>query len=254
MAAIVCCLNLSAQDTLKIMFLEPSPVIIGGREYRKGDLFLSSEKPDWLPKQVMSVFNVATGKTQTLTEVLMEMSGNKTIWAYLTDSKRLSTREGKLLNNVELSAFFNRTIGMLERISVDAYLPVDSSRFYYVNYEYNGENINKKLPVNDNLIVIDRSIFIIDGVRKEPFNTKLKLYYYNAETEHIRLLADSLTLNIISARKCRSFIDNYPYIKLENNDIKELIAEYLTFEYPSVFFQMHDIELFITELILNSEK
>ncbi|MDR0542383.1 MAG: hypothetical protein LBH19_09275 [Dysgonamonadaceae bacterium] len=255
LAFMSCLLQLSAQDSLKIIYLEPSPVEIGGKLYKKGDSFLSSDKPRWTSdRQFMKVFDKASGKVKVITAALMKASDNKSILTYLTETKQLSTRGGKLLNFVELSAFFNRAIGLLERISVDAWLPVDSSRFYFVGYEYDGENINKKLPVSNNLIVIDRSIFIIDGVKKEPFDTQLKLYYYDAATEQSRLIADRLELKIISAKACRTFIENYLNIGLSNDDIKELTIEYLSVYQPNIFFQSEDIELFVTDLILNIEK
>jgi hypothetical protein len=233
--------------------VEPSPVEIGGKACRKGDMFAAKDTIRWAaPGQALKAFDATSGKMKVLTEALMSQAGKQTMWDYVTSSRRLSTRDGKLLNPVELSAFFNRTVGMLERISTDAYLPVDDHTFYYVGYDYAGETVNKKLPVNGNAIIIDRSIFIIDGVRKEPFNTRLALYYYDAVNEQSRTVADSLVLYVVEVKECRAFIDSYKALAAE--DRKELMAEYLSVNYPDVFFQEADIELFLTELLLNTEQ
>jgi hypothetical protein len=237
MVALVCCLSLSAQDSLKITFLNPSPVVIGGKEYRKGDLFLSSEKPVLLPNQVMKVFDTATGKVKVITDALLAKSGNKTVWAYLTDNKRLSSRDP-----------FNRTFGLFERISLKGELPVDSVNYYFVSYEHNGEQINKRLPTDSTNIVLDHSIFTIDGNTQTPFDTKLKLSYYNAETKKGKVLSNKLILNVSEADTCRKFIFAYLYTGLDKESIRELVVEYLDISCPEIEFQENDIELFINKL------
>jgi hypothetical protein len=237
MVAIVCCLNLSAQDSLKIMFLNPEPVKIGGKDYRKGDSFLSSEKPELLPNQVLKVFDATTNKPRIFTKELLVKSGNKTVWEYLTDSKRLSTRDP-----------FNRTFGLFERIALKGELPTDNTHYYYVSYEYQGEQINKRLPTDSTNIVLDRSIFTIDGKAQTPFDTKLQLSYYNAETNKSQLLSNKLVLNVSEADACRNFISVYLHTDLDRESIRELVIEYLDISCPDIKFQEKDIELFINAI------
>ncbi|MDR1225238.1 MAG: hypothetical protein LBL07_20510 [Tannerella sp.] len=244
-----CNISLPAQ-TMKITFLTPEPVRIGDRERFKGDSFLPSEEITWkTPDQVMKAFDTQTNKIRVITASLMKTAGKKTVMDYLTGTKRMSVRSGKLLNQVELSSFFNRSIGVLERFAVEAFLPVDQEHFYYVNYEYEGELVNKKLPVNGQSIVIDRSIFTIDGVRKEPFNVNLKLYYYDAATEQSRLLAEYLMLNVVSGKSCRDFMAAYSKSGLDTEALNDLVAEYLAVHNPEIYFQPEDIESFVLELM-----
>jgi hypothetical protein len=238
-AAIICCLNLSAQDSLKIMFLHPEPIVIVGKEFRKGDYFPVSNADNLTDRQVIRVFDAVSGKTRTFSKALMEKSGSKSIGAYLTNSKRLSTRNP-----------FNRTFGLFERLALNGSLPIDSARYYYVRYEFRGETINKRLPADStNIIIIDRSIFTIDGKPQKPFDAKLKLFYRDDNTKKNLLLSDKLALNMTQTDACREFISAYIHSGLDRESICELIVEYLDISCPDIEFLESDIELFVNGLM-----
>jgi len=254
LTALLVCLLVNivmAQGNLKITWLNSEPVIIGGKSCRAGDSFFSADTVQWItPDQIAKVYDENKGKLKVISASLMEKSGNKSIWDYLVSTNRLSTRAGKLLNTIDITEYFNRNIGVLVRLSVESYLPVDENRFYYVNYIHDGESIDKKLPVDGNSIVIDHSIFTIDGERKDTFNVLLKLYYYDASKKQSLLLTDSLRLNVVSGRDCRSFVENFPE-KTDSEILNDLIGDYLTIHNPEVFYHEGDIKLFVNELTLN---
>jgi hypothetical protein len=239
MAAIVYCLNLSAQDSLKITFLNPSPIVIGGKEYKQGDSFLSSDvsSDKLLPNQVIKAFDATTGKKWIFTRALLEKSGSENFWVHITGSKGLSTRDP-----------FNRTFGLFVRLKLNGELPVDSSRYYYVGYEYQGEQINKRLPADSTNIVLDRSIFTIDGKPQTPFDVKLKLCYYDSEAKKSSTLSNKLVLNVSEANACRDFISAYLHSGLDRELIRELIVEYLDIACHEIEFLDSDIELFVNNL------
>jgi hypothetical protein len=61
--------------------------------------------------------------------------------------------------------------------------------FFYINYSFNGEEINKKLPFDNEMLLLDRNnIFKVDGKSIEhQSRTKVKIGYFSG--------SQSLTIN-----------------------------------------------------------
>lgn len=94
----------------------------------------------------------------------------------------IATRSGAIINKIDLQNAFSNNYVIIDevrmKIGKDAF-PMNAEKFFYVEYEYNGEVIPKMLKFsNDTLIISKSDIFVIDGKPVEsPYSTEIKLYY-----------------------------------------------------------------------------
>ncbi len=114
--------------------------------------------------------------------------GNELL-AYVKDalsqvSSRLSSRSGGFNNALDIKTFFAETIVLLPelRYKVNGQsFPIAESTFFFIQYKYRGEDINKQLKINaDSLLIFNRSeLFKIDGVSiAEAETNEHQLFYY----------------------------------------------------------------------------
>lgn len=95
----------------------------------------------------------------------------------------VATRSGAIINMIDLKNVFSENYVIIDevrlKIGKDAFPMVEGEKFFYVEYEYNGEVIPKILKHSiDTLILSREEIFIIDGkVVENPSVAEFKLYY-----------------------------------------------------------------------------
>ena len=100
-------------------------------------------------------------------------------------STRLSTRSGGLNSLLDLRAFFSTSILLLPELHYKINgqsFPITEKAFFFIQYQYRGESINKQLKINpDSLLIINRSdLFKIDGKSVDESEIKAPaLNYYS---------------------------------------------------------------------------
>lgn len=90
------------------------------------------------------------------------------------------------------------------KVSSTSY-PMDDNKFFYVQYQYQGEAINKKLAnKEDNLIISVDEFFAIDGkaIPSEEVSD-IKLFYYNAESQESMMMT-SVIFSVVSNEDLKS--------------------------------------------------
>lgn len=188
-------INIAAQDRYKILFLNISPVEIGGKKCQVSDTFNSDEVIEWTDeRQVMKVLSLKSQKQSVIAAREFAQGRYKTLSSYFQQPKRLSTRDGAVMPVPQLMNYLADTFYLIDSIEVKTSLKTDDNHFFYAAYQYNGEIINKKLPTAGNGFVIDYSIYTIDGQSICPFETMLSLYYMDAEKGERLLLSDKFLL------------------------------------------------------------
>ncbi len=182
-------------DNFKILYLTTPDIIIGGKTYKVGDVFAGDVPIKWsAPRQAMKVLNTTT-KKQSLV-VAEKYSGCKSVDmnSYFVQSKQLSTRQGEIINTMELGIVLGEQHYMLDSIAVRTSLPVDDAHFFFASYNYNGETINKKLNYKDGNLIFDRSLYSIDGKAVEPFDVTLSVWYMDGKAKTRTLVTDKMTV------------------------------------------------------------
>jgi len=99
----------------------------------------------------------------------------------------ISSRSGAILNLIDVKNYFSKGIVLLGisviKIPVNLFSINDSS-FFYLSFEHNGEQINKKLPQKLGELVLDPTeLFKIDGQPIVPKESNpVKLFYKSGQT------------------------------------------------------------------------
>lgn len=149
-----------------------------GKELAQGDEFLSNTPLDFKSPEARAAVISPTKGRFVLTAGNNTSNGSNLVPAM----NSVATRSGALLNLIDLqNAFVDNYVIIDEvklKIGKDAY-PMDDNRFFYIEYEWNGELIPKMVSFSNDTLVIKRDeLFTIDGNAIEnPFSIQLNLYY-----------------------------------------------------------------------------
>lgn len=184
-----------------------------GKQLAIGDLFKSDEK-----------LNFATQDSRAA--VISKKNGRFVLTA---DSKvgevsnlvpalsNVDTRSGALINALDLKNHFSNRYLIINELSIkiskDIY-PMSNSSFFYIQYEYEGEKVAKKLSKfkGDVLTLSVQDIFTVDGKQLLiPEETSVTLYYKDELSKK--------TLNI------NDFILVTPNEKILMDEVKVLMEE-----------------------------
>ncbi|MEP1034334.1 hypothetical protein [Ekhidna sp.] len=128
---------------------------------------------------------------------------------------RLSTRAGSINNALDFRKLFDEGpvawVGNTYsvRVSQTSY-PMSESQFFYAQYQYQNETINKKLNSDEEKLIIDtNSFYSIDGVEVDPSLVKdVKLYFYKAEDQSSTFITN-MNLVIVSSEALKSLLDQF---------------------------------------------
>ncbi len=149
-----------------------------GKDLIQGDEFLSNTPLDFKSPEARAAVISPTKGRFVLTASNKTNNGSNLVPAM----NSVATRSGAMLNLIDLqNAFVDNYVIINEvrlKIGKEAY-PMDDNRFFYIEYEWNGEVIPKMVSFsNDTLIIKRDDLFTIDGKSVEnPFNITLNLYY-----------------------------------------------------------------------------
>jgi len=94
--------------------------------------------------------------------------------AYVKDAitpgtKKLSTRSGLFNNMLDFSQYFKDSVLFLPEMRFQTSYKQDEKSFFFIRYSYNGEEINKKLSISgDTLVIIRNELYSIDKKQIDP--------------------------------------------------------------------------------------
>ncbi len=141
---------------------------------------------------------------------------------------RLSTRAAGINNKIDFENHFgDGPVAMLGgkyelTVSPNSY-PINENQFFYAQYQYKGEAINKKLS-NDgsSLLIMEDEFYSIDNSAIDPQEvSEIYLYYYNANTQESTQLTE-MRINPVCSDDLKSIADQLEYDK---EGIMELIND-----------------------------
>lgn len=222
--------TVSLLDNYKVIKVDGRIIFANnGKDMHTGDQFNSDEKLEFKTQESRAaVISKQKGRF-----VLKPSATNSNAANLLPAMNNVSSRAGALINTIDLKNHFSDNYLVLDemdlKINESAY-PMSKDNFFYVQYQYNGEAINKKLGFKgDTLELNPKEIFTIDNKLVEiPLKTKMSIYYRNnAEGKSIKISDFNLIvpndnelveeLNIITGELTDK----------ENNKVKDEITGYL---------------------------
>lgn len=180
-------------ERYKIIAMNTPSVEIGEKEFVKGDTISDIHDINWkAPREAIKVLNLATRKQELVVSENYTRYKSNSLGDYLSKTKHLSTRNGKMGNVVEIGAHLSDTFYLDDSITIETDMPTDKLRYFFISYDYGGEEINKRIPCADGDFTVSDDIFMIDGKAIRPFETTLSVYYADEEKGTVTLVSDKM--------------------------------------------------------------
>ncbi len=204
-----------------------------GKDMTRGDKFAENEKLNFkTDASRAAVISKIKGRF-----VLTPKKSNTSRSNLLPAMSNISSRKGEILNSVDMKAYFNKNVLLLEKSEVKIMVkdyPQDEDNFFYLMFDHNGESVAKKLNFSGNDVILERdSIFRVDGKAIEvKTSTPVVLYHRNAsEKKSIKISEFNLV-----APNLKDLVAELKIVKEEDND-KDFLPDaraYLTEFYGKV--------------------
>ncbi len=202
-----------AADTYKVIKVNGKIIYVkSGSSMKMGDVFApatnlkfaTAESRAAIISKIKGRFILTAGKSGQRSNLLPAMNN-------------ISSRAGALLNIIDLQNHFQGKYVILGNMKLtigkDAF-PMDKDHFFYLRYDYEGESINKKLPVEDGKLVLNRDdIYKVDGESIDGTKVKEMTLFYRDNAKK-------------TSSKINSFNPVFPDIKLLKEELNIIISEY----------------------------
>jgi hypothetical protein len=192
------CVCLSVNAEYRIVFLNTPSIKINGKPLKINDKFSPFARVDWTsPKQAMKIVDTETGEQKLLVASQYLKAKAKNVGSYIKGVKHLSSRGVGTANVVALRAALTDNFFFTDSLKIETKFPTDHQRFFYISYNYNGEEINKMIPNDKGAFTISDDIFTIDGKKIPPFETTISLYYVDETKSKVTLITDKMGITMI---------------------------------------------------------
>ena len=175
--------ELGAQSDYKVIKVNGSILYVrNGSSMAQGDVFAEDEDLDFAtPNSRAAVINPEKGRF-----VLTPGTQNQVARAksnFLPAMSNISTRGGALNSLSDIQNQFSGSIAILHEASwhINPYqFPMNENTFFYLQYLYDGERINKKLPFKENNLKFNRKdILMVDDKPIDGPDTPNTILFYN---------------------------------------------------------------------------
>ncbi len=185
---IITCLaaTISAQVNYKVIKVNGSIIYVRtGGSMSQGDVFAESEDLSFAtPNSRAAVISPEKGRfilTSNSNDQLNKAKSN-----FLPALNNISTRGGALNSLTDLQNQFSGPVSILYKASwhINPYqFPMNENTFFYLQYLYEGERINKKLLFKDNNLIFSREdiLKVDDQPIEDPDTPNTILFYYGRD-------------------------------------------------------------------------
>ena len=179
-------INQMKADSFKVLFVNDANLkYVNGKNVKVGDVFSNVQDILWeKDKQAVKAINMVT-KKQTL--FVGKNWIKKTGIDALLHHRHLSTHD-ELNENAEATIFdklaqtFEDQYDLLDSIIVETQVELSAKRYFQISYEYGDTKLTKKLSRNGKNVIIDTSLFNVDGEKLDPRDVILTIDYINEDT------------------------------------------------------------------------
>lgn len=192
---------LAKADVFKVLFVnDKSLKFTNGKPVRVGDKFKEATDIRWeKDKQAIKAINLGT-KKQTL--FVGKSWIKKTGIEALLHKRHLSTHDdnkepGQLTLFDKLQRTFDDQYDLLDAIEVKTEVELSDACYFQVSYMYGDTKKSKRLAHKENSVIIDSSIFDVDGEQLPPRDVELTIDYVNNTTGETFFVKDHIELTII---------------------------------------------------------
>lgn len=190
-----------------------------GELLKPGDKLDASEKINFMSKDAMAAVlsadkgryiikaNESTEKQSDLIYVLKS--------AMAPVKGGMSTRAAGINNLVDFQLYFGQVpyvwAGDQIRLDVSSQaFPMNEKKFFYIQYDLNGESMNKMLTYDDDELIMEKDkLFLIDERAVSPADIdNYKLFYYDSTKEESSLITE-IDFVLIDAKTLKNLYEQY---------------------------------------------
>ena len=136
---------------------------------------------------------------------------------------RMSTRAGGINNALDFNKFFGAQFAflgedLLIKVSENAY-PQNEANFFYIQYQFSGETINKKLGFSGDTLIINKTALLsVDGnAISESDASGYSLYYYNSTNQSSENVTE-IDFNFITPSELKDMVTTMKEYEVEVDD------------------------------------
>ncbi|WP_028902325.1 MULTISPECIES: hypothetical protein [unclassified Prevotella] len=181
-------LSYASADNYKVLFINDASLTYNnGKKVKVGDTFSDVNAIKWAKdKQAVKVFNLTTKKQMLM---LGKQYIRKTGMEALISSKRLSTNDFMDTSDApktiyeKLGSVFESQYDLLDSIELPAEVELNEKCYFQATYKYGDTMLTKKLKSkNGNTVILDKSIFEVDGRMLGPRDVTLSIEYVNTDS------------------------------------------------------------------------
>ena len=177
MAMVLVSTLLTKADNYKILATNSPQILVDGKQAKVGMTFSDQSKIVWKKeKQAMRVVNLQTRKQAMMVAYSLQKN-SQTAYEILTTNKHLSTHDGRDTFFARLRRLFAPSYVLMDAILIPTDIVFSDSCYLYASYDYGDAQVSKRLKVVDGNIVIDRTLFNIEGRQLEPRDILLSIEY-----------------------------------------------------------------------------
>lgn len=189
-------------DKYKILYMNYPRLTIDGKEARVGTTFTDQAVIHWARlRQAIKVINLKTKRQSMLVARDLNEKGLSVI-DILTKTRHLSTHD-RFGNDKPLSIYdqleniFQDSYNLLDSIHIPTSMKMDSTHYFQVEYQYGDTKLIKQLPHEGSNIVLDRTLFNVDGEILEPRDLLLTIVYVDDPSRPSIFVKDNVELFIV---------------------------------------------------------
>lgn len=180
-----------------VIQLNCTSVIVSGHEVHKGDTIPKGSTVEWRDeRQAMRLLDVKTKRQYMLTAKMFANNRMK-IEDALIATKQLSSRSYKPSTISDLSISIPDSIFVLHEALIPCGMKTDDNRFFFVQYLYKGESINKRLSTSEDGIILDEKLLYVDGIRIDASDIIMDMYYYDTLSKRVFRCKESIYFELL---------------------------------------------------------
>ena len=200
---LTCCICQTYADNYKVLFVNDAKLTYkNGKTVKVGDTFSDVNAIKWQKdKQAVKVFNLTTKKQMLM---LGKQFIRKTGVDALLHSEQLSTNDLMDTSDApktiyeKLGSVFDSQYDLLDAIELPAEVELNDKCYFQATYKYGDTMLTKKLKSkNGNTVILDKTIFEVDGKKLGPRDIELSIEYVNSDAGLPIFVKDGILITYI---------------------------------------------------------
>ena len=189
-------INSACADSYKVLFVNDTNLkYTNGKVVKKGDVISDVSTINWeKERQAVKVINQSTKRITLFTGKNWVRAKGSGAMVYI---KHTSTQITDDNFYAKLFSIFDSQYDLMDKIEVSTDIELSDNCYFTAAYMYGDTKLVKKLGHEDDKVIIDMSLFNIDGKVLEPRDIEISIEYVNERDMKTISVRDGIDIFII---------------------------------------------------------